>query len=876
MAVALALGIAIVAAAYFIRKIERPIFSIAASALAHMHGDPTARAAEVGPTELVTVARQFNLMLDAARQAEEELLRQKHQLDAAINNMSQGLVMYDSAGTIVVRNERLIQMYGLSSTSANPGSTFRDFLVSRAATGTFSDNVDDFVTLIAAKVAQGETTRTSSTLSDGRTIIVVNQPLPGGGWVTTHEDVTASMRREDSFRLLFKNNPVPMWVFDCESLRFLAVNAAAEKHYGYSRDQFMAMTIADLRVPEERDEVEQLVRSTHGVFDGERSFRHRKSDGTTMDVAIYSRALDYNGNRAGLVAAHDVTERRLAEDELRRAKAFYGAVIENIPIPILVKDARELRYILVNRAGEKFFGVSRDEIMGKTARAAFPSNVADVIELNDLALLQSRQPLFFKERWMDTPSNGIRHITAHRIAVNGDDGEPEYLLGVIEDLTERKRAEERITHMAYHDALTDLPNREEFREQLELAVMRVGCGEQFALLYLDLDNFKTINDTLGHLIGDELLKAVAARLRGCIRDGDTLARLGGDEFAVIQVGVDQPTDVAHLALRIHTAVEEVFNISNHHLTVSASIGIAMAPANGTAPEELQKNADMALYGAKADGRGVFRFFELEMDLRMKARSALEFDLRQAIATGAFELHYQPLVNLRDGKITSCEALLRWRHPQHGMILPDEFIPIAEETGLIIQLGEWVLKTACVEAMNWPNNINVAVNVSPIQFNNQTLKPAVMRALSESGLPAGRLDLEVTEAVLIRDDEAALHKLAELQALGVRIAMDDFGTGYSSLNYLHRFAFDKIKIDRSFVKSIADKDGSLAIVQAVISIAKYLQISVVAEGVETEQQLQALRKLGCTEMQGFLFCRPVPAAELPQIFQSHRKRSVDAA
>lgn len=876
MAVALALGIAIGAAAYFIRKIERPIFSIAASARAHMRGDPTARAAEDGPTEIVTVARQFNLMLDAARQAGEELLRQKRQLDAATNNMSQGLAMFDASGTLIVRNERLLQIYGLSTKGVRPGSTFRDFLVARAAAGTFSEDVDALVANVAARVAQGATTRTSSTLSDGRVIIVVNQPMAGGGWVTTHEDVTDSMRREDSFRLLFKNNPVPMWVFDRGSLRFLAVNAAAERHYGYSRDQFMAMTIADLRVPEERDQVEQLVRSTQGVFDGERSFRHRKSDGTTMDVAIYSRALDYEGRPAGLVASLDITERRLAEDELRRAKAFYGTVIENIPIPILVKDARELRYMLVNRAGETFFGVSRNEIIGKTARAAFPSNVADVIESNDLALLQSRQPLFFKERWMDTPSNGIRHITAHRIAVIGDDGEPEYLLGVIEDLTERKRAEERITHMAYHDALTDLPNREEFREQLELAVARVGRGEQFALLYLDLDNFKTINDTLGHLIGDELLKAVAARLRNCVRDGDTLARLGGDEFAVIQAGVDQPTDVAHLATRIQAAIGDVFNISNHHLTVSASIGIAMAPANGTAPEVLQKNADMALYSAKADGRGVFRFFELEMDLRMKARSALEFDLRQAIAAGAFELHYQPLVNLRDGKITSCEALLRWRHPKHGMILPDEFIPIAEETGLIIPLGEWVLKTACAEAMNWPNDINVAVNVSPIQFKNQTLSPAVIRALAESGLPARRLELEVTEAVLIRDDEAALRTLSEMQALGVKIAMDDFGTGYSSLSYLHRFAFDKIKIDRSFIKTIADKEGSLAIVQAVISIAKSLHVSVVAEGVETEQQLQALRRLGCAEMQGFLFCRPAPAAGLSRIFSLHRERPVDAA
>ena len=376
-----------------------------------------------------------------------------------------------------------------------------------------------------------------------------------------------------------------------------------------------------------------------------------------------------------------------------------------------------------------------------------------------------------------------------------------------EDITERKRAEERITHLAHYDALTDLPNRTLFHERLEGELARIARGEQLAVLYIDIDEFKSVNDSLGHLIGDELLKSVAVSLGSCIKATDFVARLGGDEFAIVQTAIKDRQDVSDLVTRIYRAIREPYECLGHRVTTDASIGIALAPQHGGDLDQLLKNADLAMYAAKAAGRRTYRFFEPEMDARVKARRVLEMDLRQAITDGGLEVYYQPFVNLADNKITGCEALLRWRHPERGMIPPSEFIPVAEETGLISELGKWVLTTACAEAATWPDDIKLAVNVSPIQFRTIRFALKVVAALAASGLPASRLELEITEAVLIRDDETALAILHQLRAIGVRIALDDFGTGYSSLSYLQRFPFDKIKIDRCFVSDIADPDGS---------------------------------------------------------------------
>jgi len=411
-----------------------------------------------------------------------------------------------------------------------------------------------------------------------------------------------------------------------------------------------------------------------------------------------------------------------------------------------------------------------------------------------------------------------------------------------------------------------------FHEKLKRELDSIEADRQLAVFYIDIDEFKSVNDSLGHLIGDELLKAVAASLSRCAGPGDFVARLGGDEFAIVQTAVKTQNEVTDLVTRVFDAIRMPYECLGHQVSTDASIGIALAPQHGVDLDQILKNADLAMYAAKSAGRRTYRFFEQEMDARVRARHILEVELRQAIIDGALEVYYQPCISLQDNEITGCEALLRWHHPERGMIPPAEFIPIAEDTGLINQLGEWVLTTACAEAATWPDHIRLAVNVSPVQFKSGTLALKIVAALAASGLAANRLELEITEAVLIRDDEAALAILHQLRGIGVRIALDDFGTGYSSLSYLQRFPFDKIKIDRCFVNDIAEPDGSSCIVQAVVNIAAERHMTTTAEGVETRQQQELLRALGCSEMQGDLFSPPKSAAEINRLCFAHREPS----
>jgi diguanylate cyclase (GGDEF)-like protein/PAS domain S-box-containing protein len=573
----------------------------------------------------------------------------------------------------------------------------------------------------------------------------------------------------------------------------------------------------------------------------------------------------------GWVTTHaDITERTRIERERDHGREFLNEIINRVPTAIVVKAVQGLRYVLVNQAAEQYFGVASDIIIGKTAHELWPLATADLIAEQDNNLLQSDGYLAFDEHRFDTPGKGPRIVTSKRIIVRDGKGNPQYLLGVMEDVTERNLAIERIAHLAHYDALTDLPNRLLFRQQLEHALKWVHRGAQVAVLYLDLDHFKTINDSLGHPVGDKLLKAVAVRLSACLRGTDTIARLGGDEFAIIQTAITVPSDVTDLVTRVFAALKPPFEVEGHQLLADTSIGIAVAPNDGVDSDQLLKNADLAMYGAKTQGRGVYRFFQPDMDARVKARRALESDLRKAVQRFEFELHYQPLVNLQDNTISGCEALLRWRHPERGMVSPADFIPVAEETGLIVPIGEWVLRTACAQAVTWPDNIKIAVNVSPVQFKSGSFVQLVVNALATSGLAAQRLELEITEAVLIHDDAEALALLHQLRELGVRIAMDDFGTGYSSLSYLQRFPFDKIKIDQSFIKGVEDSVSQQSIVQAVMTIAKTRNMTTTAEGVETEQQRDILRTLGCTELQGYLFSPPISAAKVTELILSPRK------
>jgi diguanylate cyclase (GGDEF)-like protein/PAS domain S-box-containing protein len=693
------------------------------------------------------------------RETRARLESERLRLDTALNNMTQGLVLFDASARIVVCNERYIDMYGLSTQVVKPGCHFYDLIRHRKQTGSFDGDVDEFCLKVLRDVAQGEVKVSTLKVADGRTVQIVNKPLAQGGWVATIEDIT---------------------------------------------------------------------------------------------------------------------ERRNLEEERDRNHVFLHQIIDHIPSQITVKDARDRRYLLANRVAEAQLGLSRGAIVGKTAFDLFPKSAADIIAANDEIAMHSAEGLFLDERPSQVRAMGDRFITSRRIGIPDPAGEPRYIINVVEDVTDRRRADEKIAHLAHYDALTDLPNRVLFREQIEGELARANQGEQFALLYIDIDEFKGINDSLGHHVGDELLQAVATRLRGCIKATDLVARLGGDEFAVIQTAVSGPADVVEFVTRIHEAIRQPYQCRGHQLSTDASIGIALAPQDGTDLDQLIKNADLAMYGAKANGRRTHRFFEPAMDASAKARLAMEQDLRRAVADGGFELHYQPLVNLQRGEVTGCEALLRWRHSERGVVSPSEFIPVAEDTGLIIELGEWVLQTACAEAATWPDHIRLAVNVSPVQLKCQTLALKIAGALAASGLSPSRLELEITEAVLIRDDEAALAILHQLHAIGVRIALDDFGTGYSSLSYLKRFPFDKIKIDRCFVSDITEIDGSSAIVQAVVNIAASRNMTTTAEGVETEAQMEMLRLLGCTEMQGYLFSAAMPGPEVRKLFGAAAKMTAAVA
>ncbi|MGO4872948.1 MAG: putative bifunctional diguanylate cyclase/phosphodiesterase [Roseiarcus sp.] len=547
-------------------------------------------------------------------------------------------------------------------------------------------------------------------------------------------DVTALKLREESYRLLFDSNPMPMWIVDAESARFLAVNDAAIEHYGYSRERFLAMTADEICCADERA---NLRCAPCGADRSDQGCRHVCADGREIEVLAFGRKVAYRGHAGQLVA--------------------------------------------------------------------------------------------------------------------------------IADITERKRAEAEVAYLAHHDALTGLRNRAYFREQLAASIdLRRRSQEAFAVCCLDLDLFKDVNDTFGHATGDRLLRMVAQRLQGALSEGDLTARLGGDEFAIVLNSGIAPAEVGEVVSRLIDLLSQTYSIDGFEVAIGASIGVALFPDDGQSADELLKNADLALYQAKSEGRRQHHFFRKDMHRKAHDRRVLEADLKNALTAGQLEVHYQPLIDISGNCVSGFEALLRWRHPARGMIAPNDFIPVAEATGLIIPIGEWVLKTACAEAATWRDGISIAVNLSAIQFRTPNLVNTVIGALAHSGLAPERLELEITESVLLAETETTLTTLHKLRDFGVRIALDDFGTGYSSLSYLRGFPFDKLKIDRSFVKDLSDRDDCVAIISAISGLAKSLGIATTAEGVETQQQLDFLRAQGCTQAQGFLFSPARPRAELSEL------------
>jgi diguanylate cyclase (GGDEF)-like protein len=570
----------------------------------------------------------------------------------------------------------------------------------------------------------------------------------------------------------------------------------------------------------------------------------------------------------GLCLVAALTDRR-SKDKLRQQKVLLDAALENMSQGLCMFDAEGCA-ILFNERYIQMMRSSAASLKGQCLLDLFRQRKASGEFAGD-------PEEFFAQVMADiragkTSTKIVQTGMGRVLRVMEQPMQGGGWVATFEDITEWQKAQAQISHMARHDALTNLPNRTLFREQLEQALRHAKRNDHIAVLCLDLDHFKGINDSLGHPIGDDLLREVAGRLTDCVREDDTVCRLGGDEFAIVQVCSDPQSSPTNLASRLIEVVSAPYEIQGHQIAIGVSIGIAVAPDDGSQPDQLLKNADLALYRAKEDGRGLFHFFEIGMDARAQARRLLEVDLRGALLRSEFLVYYQPIHDLKANRVVGFEALVRWNHPLRGMIAPLNFIPLAEETGLIVPLGDWVLRTACADAAGWSQDVCVAVNLSPAQFRSRNLVPSVVSALAVSGLAACRLELEITESVLLQDSDVTLATLHKLRALGVRISMDDFGTGYSSLSYLRSFPFDKIKIDRSFVSELA-RDDSMAIVRAVTGLGKSLGISTTAEGVETNEQLALLRLEGCTEVQGYLFSPPRPAEDVESMLSTGRPRIV---
>ncbi len=555
----------------------------------------------------------------------------------------------------------------------------------------------------------------------------------------------------------------------------------------------------------------------------------------------------------------DVTEQRRAERELKEQHRRFDAALANMSQGLLMYDA-DSKMIVRNERFLQLCGVSEADFpLGMTQKEALEKLVDGGVYVGldiDAEVAQTNASLdagHFRSTYRQLIDGRTLLVVRRPMAGGG-------WVATFDDVTERRRAEARMTHLAHHDALTNLPNRSMFRERLDQALADPGIAP-LAIISLDLDRFKSVNDTFGHPAGDWLLKCVAEQLQRCLRkERDVVARFGGDEFVIVQFDIQGPDDAEKLAKRIANAIAKPFRHKNRDIHVGVSLGIALFPRDGRDAETLLKNADMALYRAKSEGRNLFRFFEPSMDEMLRARRALEVDIELALPRREFDLDYQPIMNIASGEIVGVEALMRWQSPTRGAVTPDTFIPVAEETGLILPLGEWALRKACAAAATWPPDMRIAVNVSAMQIRNDGFARSVISALAFSGVPAQRLELEITETVLMDESDRVLRMLNQLRGLGIHVALDDFGIGYSSLGYLRRFPVDKIKIDRSFIRDIGNRDTA-AIVRAVIGLGAQLGITVTAEGVETEAQLDLLRREGCVEAQGYLIGIPVKAGQI---------------
>jgi len=835
-------------------------------------------------TEREKLGEQLEQQNELLKKREAELRTQNARFNTTIDNMAQGLCLFDADQRVVIANRRYAEIYGLALEQVKPGTPLRLILEARAAKGVYA-NIDaqkfvsDGIEGFRQKVSQ------VLELADGRVISVVRLPTADGSVISTHEDITEREQlnarlaeQHEQLDIALENMLQGLAMFDAEQ-RLIVCNTRYAEMYGLSSEQVKPGTtvreILQYRIANGHYHIrdtESFVDSWTSNFGDVSSRVQELADGRIINVTRRSMT---NGGR--LITHEDITERqRLSarleqqhqllkdhEEKLRAQNLQLDAALNNMVQGLAMFDAGH-RVVIANDRYAQMYDLTpeqvnpgttlREVLQYRVAKGHYPGSSVDEV----LNAILSRTAAKDSNNYLSELADGrCIAVSVQRMADGGT-------VTTHQDITEQRRSEARITHMALHDALTGLPNRVLLNERLEHALARAKRGEVVATHMLDLDHFKHVNDTLGHPAGDKLLQMVTERLRALVRETDTIARMGGDEFAVMQVAIAQPSDATVLAHRMIEKLGAPYEIEGHQIVIGTSVGIAVGPTDGVSPDQIMRNADLALYRAKNDGRGTYRFFEQEMDTQMQARRALECDLRRALPAQEFELYYQPVVDLKTNTISGFEALIRWRHPDKGMVAPNTFIPLAEEIGLIVPLGEWVIRDACATAVKWPGNLKVAVNLSGAQFKSPGLINMIASALAASGLAADRLELEITETILLQDSEATLGVLYQLRELGVRIAMDDFGTGYSSLSYLQSFPFDKIKIDRSFVKDIVESSGSLNIVRAVAALAKGLGIAATAEGVETREQLDTIRSEGCSEMQGFLFSQPLPAYEIEKL------------